>query len=169
VAPLDLFVVRRPPDTAHFISQRIRQAYDEWARPARFASELALLPAIVLLGWQGPGWPLAAAACGVAAAEIGRRRGMGRTVFPRFSALWAPAWFAERAVTSWMALGTRVFFGGVRYRTGRLKQAATPRRMLEDSLRRRWTAGVASLPDGRADKGRSLSENPDHGHSTLAR
>jgi hypothetical protein len=133
--PLDLFVVRRPPSTTHFRSQRLRQAYDEWARPGRFAAELALLPAAMLVGRRGPGWLLAAVACGIAAAEAGRRKGRGRTVFPSSSALWAPAWLAERAVTSWMALGTRLLFGGVRYRTTRLKNAATPPGILEEKVR----------------------------------
>ena len=133
--PLDLFVARRPPGTAHFLSQRPRQAYDEWARPARLAAQLALLPAALLLGRRSPHWPLAAAALAIAAAEIGRRRGNGRTVFPPTSALWAPAWLAERAVTSWTALGTRLLFGGVRYRDTRLKHAATPQAALEEKVR----------------------------------
>jgi hypothetical protein len=133
--PLDLFVARRPPEANHFLSQRVRQAYDEWARPGRFAAELALLPAAVLAARKGPGWLLAAAACSVAAAEVGRRKANGRTAFPASSALWAPAWLAERAVTSWMALGTRLLFGGIRYRTSRLKQAATPERELRQKVR----------------------------------
>ncbi|WP_225425521.1 glycosyltransferase [Pelagerythrobacter rhizovicinus] len=132
--PFDLFVVRRPPDTAHFLSQRVRQAYDEWARPRRFAAELALLPAAILVSRRGPGWLLAAAVCTMAAAEAGRRRGNGRSVFPASSALWAPAWLAERAVTSWMALGTRLIFGGVRYRNTRMRNAATPRHILEENV-----------------------------------
>ncbi len=80
---------------------------------------------------------MAAAVGAAGAAEIGRRKGKGRTVFPPSSALWAPAWLAERAVTSWAALGTRLLFGGVRYRVTRLKNAATPRRVLERDARRR--------------------------------
>jgi hypothetical protein len=44
VSPLDLYVARRPPDTAHFLSQRVRQAYDDFAIPARFVTFLALPP-----------------------------------------------------------------------------------------------------------------------------
>ncbi|HTU12155.1 MAG TPA: glycosyltransferase family 2 protein [Allosphingosinicella sp.] len=127
--PLDLFVARRPPDSGHFLSQRPRQAYDEWARPVRFAAQLALLPAGILIGRHGPGWLLAAMAGTIVAAEIGRRKGGGQAVFPPSSALWAPAWLAERAVTSWMALGMRLL-GGVRYRDTRLRYAATPQRVL---------------------------------------
>ena len=129
--PLDLFVVRRPPGAAHFLSQRVRQAYDEWARPMRLVLQLGLLPAGVVLSRRSPGWLLAMAVGGAAAAEIGRRKGRGSTVFPPSSALWAPAWLAERAVTSWMALGLRFAFGGVRYRTVRIKHAATPQHVLE--------------------------------------
>lgn len=130
--PLDLFVARRPPPVRHFFSQRVRQAYDEWARPARFAAQLALVPGGALLTHLGGTAALfAAAVCGVAAAEFGRRKANGRSVFPPGSALWAPAWLAERAVTSWVALGIGLFLGGVRYRTTRLKHAATPRRLLE--------------------------------------
>lgn len=135
-APLDLFVARRPPDAAHFLSQRPRQAYDEWARPVRLAAQLALLPAGILIGRLGPGWLLAAAAATMAAAEIGRRKGKGRAVFPPSSALWTPAWLAERGVTSWMAVGTRLFLGGVRYRNTRLKNAATPLRILKAEMQR---------------------------------
>jgi hypothetical protein len=136
-APLDLFVVRRPPSAKHFFSQRVRQAYDEWARPVRFAVQLALLPAGMLVAKRSSGLLLAAAACGIAAAEIGRRKGKGRTVFPSSSALWAPAWLAERSVTSWMALSTRLLFGGVRYRATRLKNAATPSRILREDVQKR--------------------------------
>lgn len=132
--PLDLFVERRPPETAHFFSQRVRQGYDEWARPGRFAAQLTLLPAALLAYRRDPRWLLAAAAIAVVAAERGRRKGRGKAVFPSSSALWAPAWLAERAVTSWMALGTRLLFGGVRYRTTRLRYAATPPQILAASV-----------------------------------
>jgi hypothetical protein len=38
--PLDLYVRRLPPKTSHFWSQRVRQAYDEFARPLRLATRL---------------------------------------------------------------------------------------------------------------------------------
>lgn len=137
---LDLFVARRPPGAAHFWSQRPRQAYDEWARPTRLAAQLALLPASILGGycsWSG----LGAAVLGtVAAAEIGRRRANGRSVFPPSSAFWAPAWLAERALTSWMALGMRLFLGGVRYRDTRLRDAATPPHILAARVRTHMSA-----------------------------
>lgn len=156
--PLDLFVARRPPSTAHFVAQRVRQAYDEWARPGRLVAQLALLPSAVFLGQSGGGWLLAAMATAVAAAETGRRRGNGRIVFPPSSALWAPAWLAERAVTSWIALGTRGFLGGVRYRATRLKYAATPRRILEEWVRSHLSQDSSA---DRADLNGGVSERPE--------
>ncbi|WP_136163463.1 glycosyltransferase [Sphingomonas flavalba] len=144
---LDLFVVRRPPPARHFVSQRVRHAYDEWARPARFAAQLALLPGgLLLLLLGGPAALIAAAACGVAAAEFGRRKGGGRTAFSPSSAFWAPAWLAERAVTSWIALSIGLFLGGVRYRTSRLRYAATPRRLLEQTVREACDKGRLEMP-----------------------
>ncbi|MDP9387655.1 MAG: glycosyltransferase family 2 protein, partial [Actinomycetota bacterium] len=49
VAPLDLYVRRRPATAHQFWSQRVRQAYDDFALPARMAVELAVLPATVAL------------------------------------------------------------------------------------------------------------------------
>ena len=138
----DVFVLRHPPEARHFLNQRVRQAYDEWARPARLAFQLAALPALAGIarrtGWKG----VAAAALGVAAvAEWGRRRDGGAGYFPTSSSLLAPGWlFAERGVCSWLAVGERVLHGGVRYRGSVLRRAATP----PAELRRRHAGALAS-------------------------
>lgn len=133
---LDLIIARRPPSTGHFLSQRTRQAYDEWARPAHFTAQLALLPLGVWITRKKGMLGLAAlATASVIAAEAGRRRGGGHAAFPATSALWAPAWLAERSVTSWSALFSRLVLGGVRYRDARLKRAATPQRELRARIR----------------------------------
>ncbi|MBB5966693.1 glycosyltransferase [Planomonospora venezuelensis] len=44
--PLDLYVRRLPPDPARFWSQRVRQAYDDLAQPARMAFFLSVLPCL---------------------------------------------------------------------------------------------------------------------------
>jgi len=133
---LALLVRRRPPETPQFLDQRVRQAYDELARPGRLLVFLAVLPFVMMTGRRGA----AAVATGtVLAAEMGRRRSGGRRVFPPTSALWAPLWVAERSVTSWLALGSRVRLGGVRYRDGILRRAATPKR----ELRQRVAAAMA--------------------------
>jgi hypothetical protein len=127
----DVFVPRRPPTIRHFWSQRVRQAYDEMARPARLAIQLALLPIGLTLAVTGRLGVLAAGtAIAVVLAEAGRWRGGGRRVFPARASLLAPLWLAERAVTSWLAVAARVFLGGVPYRGRILRHAATPLRVL---------------------------------------
>jgi hypothetical protein len=127
----DVFVARRPSTVRHFWSQRVRQAYDEFARPGRLAFQLSLLPIGVMLAATGRWWALGAgAAIGVAIAEAGRWRGGARRVFPARTALFAPLWLAERAVASWLAVGARAILGGVPYRGRVLRHAATPLRVL---------------------------------------
>ena len=123
---LDLYIVRRPPPASHFLSQRVRQAYDEFARPPLMVAQLALLPTIIFGLAFYPYLLAVGFVLVVLAAEVGRRRGGGATVFPDTSALWAIPWLLERSVTVWIALANRLFFGGVRYRRTRLKRAATP-------------------------------------------
>ena len=43
---LDAYVRRLPPTTRHFWSQRVRQAYDEFARPRRMVVFLGILPVL---------------------------------------------------------------------------------------------------------------------------
>lgn len=133
VVPLDLFVMRRPSTTRHFWSQRVRQAYDEIARLPRLLVQLAVLPAAIV-GVASFGWRALAfgALAIVIAAELGRRRAHGTRVFPFSASLLAPAWVAERAVCSWLAVGARVLLGGVPYRGTILRHAATPMRVLRD-------------------------------------
>ena len=123
-------VGRLPPTTSHFLGQRVRQAYDEWARPARMVTGLALLPSVAWLATRRRLAPLAVGtAATVAIAEAGRRRAGGRSRFPATSSLLAPAWVAERAVCSWLALARRAT-GGCPYAGTRFVRAATPTRRL---------------------------------------
>lgn len=134
VVPLDLFVVRRPPDIAHFRSQRVRQAYDEWARPVHLGVQLALLPmAVGLMRRRKMAGLLIYAGLAIGLAEAGRRKCGGASVYPPTSSLWAPAWLAERAITSWMAFAIKLMFGGVKYRSARLSHAATSRKKLKET------------------------------------
>lgn len=128
----DLFIARIPSSTRHFLGQRIRQAYDDFAQPGRLVIEASLLPLIVwamrrcvrMLG-------LLLLCCTVA--EIGRRRHDGRSVFPASSALWAPLWLMERALCVWRAVFLRIT-GGVRYRGARLKTAANSSAKIRQQL-----------------------------------
>jgi hypothetical protein len=135
----DIYVMRRPSSARHFWSQRVRQAYDEIARPARLAWQLAILPLSVLAAFKSM-WvffPVAVAAI-VVAAEVGRRREFGAAFFPVSASILAPAWILERAICSWLAVGARVFLGGVPYRGRVLRHAATPMH----ELRARFTTMI---------------------------
>jgi hypothetical protein len=128
---MDVYVRRLPPATGHFWSQRIRQAYDEFARPPRLAVWLAILPAsAALIASRRRGLLLAGLGVTIAAAEAGRRRANGRQVFPVAASVVAPLWIAERAVCSWLALGARLALGGVPYRGRIVSRAANPTRLL---------------------------------------
>ena len=128
---LDTFVARRPSSARHFWSQRVRQAYDELARPRRLVAQLAALPITLVVGTT-LGWPVIAlgALALMAVAEIGRQRGGAARVFPASTTLFAPLWVVERAVCSWLAVASRIAYGGVRYRGTVLRHAATPMRVL---------------------------------------
>ncbi len=128
----DLYVRRIPPTARHFLGQRVRQAYDDFAQPPRLALELALLPAAIA-GLRRPRLLLAGVGAVVLLAEVGRRRHGGARVYPPTSALWAPAWAAERALCIWIALLRRVT-GGMPYAGRRLRRAGTP----AAELRRRF-------------------------------
>jgi hypothetical protein len=140
VAPLDLYVRRLPPSTRHFVGQRTRQAYDDFAIPTRMTIWLSILPlAAALLStrrWRAAG----TAAAGVCLlAERGRRRAGGARVFPASSSLLAPLWVLERGVCSWLAVLQRIRFGGVRYGEQIIRTAAHSK----DTLRARHQPAVA--------------------------
>jgi hypothetical protein len=82
-------------------------------------------------------WPVlcGTAATAVLAAEAGRARAGGRSVFPPTAPLFAPLWILERGVCSWLALFDRVVHGGVRYREVVISRAASSRRRLMEQHR----------------------------------
>jgi hypothetical protein len=146
LTPLDLYVARRPPSSAHFLSQRVRQAYDDFAIPPRIGAFLAVAPLAFSLAagrrWRALG-ALALAPVGVA--EAGRRRSGGRHRFPASGSLLAPAWVGERAICSWLAVAARLR-GGVPYGGRRLRHAATSLR----ALRSRYSEVGPGEPPGPA-------------------
>jgi len=124
----DLYVRRLPPTARHFLGQRVRQAYDELARPRRLV--VFLLPLPVGLGlagfrrWRALGILSAVGVLAtVAAAEGGRRCDGATGYFPFRCSLAAPLWLAERSVCVWLAVLARLR-GGVVYRGGRVRRAA---------------------------------------------
>ena len=144
---LDILVRRLPPPTRQFLDQRVRQAYDELARPWRLAGYLALVPMMAATRGRAVA-PLAVLT--TAGAEVGRRRGGGREVFPTTAALWAPLWLGERAVTSWLAVASRLAIGGIRYRGTVLHRTATPMRHLRRRLEERQPLDDPSVGEGRS-------------------
>ena len=118
----DVFVARRSCTAGHFLRQRVRQAYDDFAQPGRLAAEMLLLP-MLLASVRRPGRLGVFAALSVLAAEVGRRRGGGAGVFSPDAALWAPLWVGERAVAVWLALSWRLR-GGIPYSGARIRTAA---------------------------------------------
>jgi hypothetical protein len=131
LSPLDLYVARRPPSAEHFIAQRVRQAYDDFAIPARMATWLAVPPALAAAAarrsWRGP---VLSAAGAVALAELGRRRAGGRRFFPATSSLLAPLWILERTTSSWLAVRERLLRGGVGYGDRVISRSASSMRRL---------------------------------------
>jgi hypothetical protein len=137
----DLYVTRLPPSTQRFFEQRVRQAYDEFARPMRLGAALLVVPAIIRSLRRGRGrGALGAAIAIVAIAEIGRRRHGGAARFPRTAPLYAPGWVLERGITAWLAVASRVLLGGCRYRGDVIPRAGTPPRVLRRRLRGRLRA-----------------------------
>jgi hypothetical protein len=133
-SPLDLFVRRLPPSAAHFRSQRVRQAYDDFALPGRMALWLSVPPLLAAAAARRrPALPLVLALGSVALAERGRRRGGGRRVFPAGASLMAPLWVLERGACSWLALDRRLRRGGVRYAGALIGRAASSKRSLRSA------------------------------------
>jgi hypothetical protein len=141
---LDLYVRRLPPSTRQFLSQRVRQAYDDFAIPLRMGGFLSIGPGLAGLAFGGRARVAVALAVGaMALAEKGRRRGNGASVYPASGSLMAPAWIAERAVCSWLALGQRVVRGGTTYRGGVISRAATSPAELERRYREAERLGAS--------------------------
>jgi hypothetical protein len=118
-----VYVRRLPPSSRHFASQRVRQAYDELARPARLSLWLLVGPLVVVVHRRRPWISALLVAASVGLAEVGRRRHGGRRYFPFSASLMAPLWVCERAVCVWLAMAARLR-GGVRYRGRRIRCAA---------------------------------------------
>jgi hypothetical protein len=140
--PLDLFVRRLPPTSQHFWTQRVRQAYDEFARPLRLVVWLAVLPVVATLSLRRAWMLLGTLIVSIMGlAELGRRCGGGQTVFPAPAVLLAPLWVLERTICTWLAVGLRVMRGGVPYHGKIVARAATPWRQLQQRY-------AGALPSG---------------------
>jgi hypothetical protein len=144
LTPLDLYVARKAPSAEHFFSQRVRQAYDDFAIPARIGAFLAIGPGAAALLRRGKGRQLLLAALAtIGLAELGRHRANGAQRFPLSGVLLAPAWVGERSLCAWLALGAKLR-GGVPYGGRRLAHSASSMR----SLRRRYASRAAAAAPG---------------------
>jgi Glycosyltransferase like family 2 len=149
VSPRDLYVARHPPSSEHFLSQRVRQAYDDFAIPARMAAWLAIVPALAVSLGRGR-WrtPLIAAAAISALAELGRRRDGGQPYFPASGSVLAPLWVLERGVCAWIAVRDRIALGGVPYGGGVVPRAASSMRRLRRRARAEPDQLVGAVAEG---------------------
>jgi glycosyl transferase family 21 len=144
VTPLDLYVRRLPPTTAHFRSQRIRQAYDDFAIPVRMALWLGVVPALgAAFAARRPAAIAAAGAAIAGIAEAGRRRAGGTRFFPASGSLLAPAWVLERGLSSWAALYRRATLGGIPYAGRVVPRAANSTALLRARVGGRIEARAA--------------------------
>jgi hypothetical protein len=140
LTPLDLYVSRLPPSSRHFLEQRTRQAYEDFAIPVRMACWLAILPALAAFPRHRRKILFLFGGGAIAVAEGGRRRSGGRSVFPLTSSLLAPAWLLERSVCAWLAVLARLRNGGLRYRDTVIFTAANSTRTLRERGRTRSSA-----------------------------
>ncbi len=126
----DIYVRRLPPTARHYFSQRVRQAYDEFARPLRLLAALAIVPLCIV----HPSAIGAFSGVSIVAALYGWLRNRGYRYFPPLAVALAPLWLAERAICAWLAVYERVRYGGVRYAGGIVRRAASSPK----ELRRKW-------------------------------
>jgi hypothetical protein len=134
----DIFVARRPPTIKHYLGQRIRQAYDEFARPLRMTLALSVLPLIIaLIVFRHLEFFSAFAAIAISVAEAGRNRAGATRYFSILSSVLAPLWIVERGLCAWLALAERFRRGGISYAGNVIRDAATPLRLLTEKTRPR--------------------------------
>ena len=174
LAPPGLYVRRLPPETAHFLRQRIRQAYDDLAQPWRQVAFLAVLPSLTAAARARRTGTVAAAAAGIVAlAECGRRRAGGRRSSRVTGSLLAPLWVLERGVCGWLALAQRVAVRrGPLRRGAALPGGALAAHVARRPDRRRMSAALRGTrrvcrADARRHAG-SCPHDPRHGEPRAA-
>lgn len=123
----NLFVRRLPPTSNHYWSQRVRQAYDEFARPERLVVALTIAPLLIIaLAFKTPVIAEALAIAAIALAFAGWLRDDGWKHFSLMSVIAAPLWLLERGLCAWIAVYQRFAHGGMLYAGNVIRDAATP-------------------------------------------
>jgi hypothetical protein len=122
----DLFIRRLPPSAKHFWSQRVRQAYDDYAQPARLGFFILLMPVSIALATYSLWFIVIQVIAAILIAEIGRRRFGGTQVFSAKCSFFSPIWLLERGICTWIALLQKLLRGGVVYNHSVIKVAANP-------------------------------------------
>ena len=141
----DLFVERLPPTAMHFWSQRVRQAYDDYAQPLKLTFFFLLLPGLISSAFVSPLLPFGLLALSIPVAEVGRRVHGGTRFFPVASSFYAPCWILERGICTWLALFAKLLNGGVRYNGKILSVAANPIWKLRSKINARQLANSVSI------------------------
>lgn len=140
----DLYVERLPPSDKHFWSQRVRQAYDDYAQPFKLAFFFALMPTLIASVTVSPWLPLGLLALSIPVAEVGRRTKGGAHYFSVACTFYAPCWLLERGVCTWLALFAKIKNGGVNYNNRIISIAANPVWKLRSKLSARQLVNAAT-------------------------
>lgn len=141
----DFYVERLPPSSKHFWSQRVRQAYDDYAQPLKLTLFFLLVPSLLASALVSPYLPLALLASSIPVAEAGRRIHGGSKLFPAASSFYAPFWLLERGICTWVALIAKLKHGGVRYNNRIISIAANPIWKLRSKLRARQLVNTSGV------------------------
>ncbi len=131
----DIYVERLPPTSEHFWSQRVRQAYDDYAQPLKLAFFFVLMPVLFATAVITPVVPIVLLALSIPLAELGRRLHGGTTYFPLACSFYAPCWLLERGICTWLAMFAKLRNGGVFYNNRVISVAANPIWKLRSKLR----------------------------------
>jgi len=136
----DFFILKRPPSLAKWREQRPRQAYEDFELRAKTTFFGALLPVLGLLltfrGKRAAHRAAVAVAVGAMGLALQGRRGGAARFFPLSVCLSAPLWVLERALSTYWALGWKLWRGGYPF-GGRL---------LTRGIGRDWHAGGRRRP-----------------------
>jgi hypothetical protein len=114
---INLLVRKNPPRFRKWLEQRPRQAYEDFAlrwKTFFFASIFPVVGFLTLIGNSRTMMAFAAALMvgSMLLAFAGRRRGRAAQVFPYSTCCFAPLWILERAASTYVAFGWRLFRGG---------------------------------------------------------